>query len=370
MNDSDSEYELNDDNEYFIDDNFDSSSLSSYSVSSEENEDFNQPSSSNQILSNAFNLEENKYSNDAESILLLCPEKIIQDNKIINFKKIMLNVITTHLTTDEMLIVYSIYNYNKNLLLERNKILNEYILINVILNHFNIIILNNTTKIFPEIPWNTNTKKYQKNYKQILEKYDFTNFIKNNKCTKKDLNKPKHLIKAITNGFIFYIKNITLLNKDLFKDKTDDLNEFKKMILKNEKSIFCSDENLQLISDWLSNLTKRILMFNFSNFIMNNKQEKNSISFKKNIEDEIYIIINIIFYLIIILNNENKLIKNNFDYTKLKVFLTFNYKNTFIENLLENNIFKIIIEYIYKNKNNKIFLCKKKYLKFLNKNFL
>lgn len=362
------------DSEYLIENNNDTSSEEGLdldkkkeidSETESEEEMFNKENKEKQIKKK-LNIEEH-LNNENESILILSSQKEIKDNKIIHSKKIMINVFTSSFTTNENLIINSIFNYNSDLLLQRNKTLNEYILVMIILNCFNIEIINNTIKMFPEIPWNKNSKKYRNNFSEIINLYDFKSFIKGNKCKKKNLKKPKNLIRCIINGFVFYIKNITLLEKQIFKDKEEKLEEFKNIILKDENSIFCEDENLKIISNWLTNLVKRILLFNFSIFILN---KKTNLSYKKNIEEEVYIILNIIFYLIIILNNEKKLNKNKMDADKLKTFLIFNYRDTCIKNIIENDIFKIIIEYIYKNKNKKIFLCKKKYLQSLKENFI
>lgn len=369
MNNSSSDDEIFENSEYYIKNYNDiCDNYSSTDESENETENEIEQETEHEHKNNILNLEDEQNFNDNEVILTLSSKKIIQENKIIHFKKIMLNVITNNnFTTNEILIIHSIYNYNKHLLLQRNKILNEFILINIILNHFNIIILNNTTKILPEIPWNKNNKKYKNNYKEIISNYDFKKFIKNNKCEKVNFNSTKNLIKGIINGFVFYIKNLILLNKEIFVNiKEEELNDFINIIIKNTESIFCKDEKLQIISDWLCNILKRILIFNFSKFIL---QKDESVLFKKILEEEVYIILNIIFYLIIILNNEKKINKYGINNEKLKLFLIYNYKNTLIEEILENKIFKIIIEYIYKNKNKKIFLCKKKYLKFLNDNF-
>lgn len=312
---------------------------------------------------------------DIEPIYTLCKSTEIQYNKKIQFIKQMFNyLLKDNFTFTENLIIHSIYNHNVKCLLIRNKTFKEFVLIIIILNKFNIrftkILIKN---IFQDIPINEYSKKFIKIKNEINENFEFSDYIKNFKLyeIENDSNKilPK-LIKQHVNGFIFYLKNqiiipcnyVNIIEYNCNKITVENIQELSNIIIKNKNSIFCNDENLQIISSWLTNILKNIMIFNIY-AIKNNYTQ--IINIHKSFDSQIHILINIFIYIIIIYNNNAILDKCKYKKHKIKRFLCVNYNCKVIHDVINNKTLPLVLKYIHETKLKKNMFSSRKYFKMI-----
>lgn len=312
---------------------------------------------------------------DTEPIYTLSKSTEIQYNKKIQFIKQMFNyLLKDNFTFTESLIIHSIYNHNVRCLLIRNKTFKEFVLILSILDKFHIkftkVLIKN---VFQDIPLNEHSKKFIKIKKEINENFDFTNYIKNFKLyeTPNDSNKqiPK-LIKYYVNGLIFYLKNqitipcnyLNIINNTYNKITVEDIDELSNIIIKDKNSIFCNDEHLQMISSWITNILKNIMIFNIY-AIKNNYTQ--IINIHKSFDSQIHILINIFIYIIIIYNNNSVLEKCKYKKYKIKRFLCVNYNNDLINQVLNNKTLPIVLKHIHETKLKKNIFSSRKYFRMI-----
>jgi hypothetical protein len=312
---------------------------------------------------------------DAESIFTLSKKIEIQNNKKIQFIKQMFNYLLKNFTFTETLIIHSIYNHNVKCFLIRNKTFKEYVLIMTILNHFYIKFTKNIlNNIFDNIPLHETSKKFIKLSEEINTNFNFTDFIKTYSYEDENLKYIPKLIKHYVNGFLFYLKNMLILhhnNKNfiqLYNISKSDINDILNILLKDKNTSFCNDENLKLLSTWISYIIKKLLIYNLTCI---NNNYTNTINIKKSFETQIQILLNIFVYLIIIYNSPLILNKENFDKKKIEKFLLFQFSNKdIIISFITHKKLNIILKHLYENNLKKNIFSSRKFIRILYKNLI
>lgn len=310
---------------------------------------------------------------DSESVITLSKKLEIQNNKKIQFIKQMFNYLLKNFTPTEFLIVHSIYNHNIQCFMIRNKTFKEYVLLLNILKHLCICFTKSILEnIFEEVPINGSSKKFLKLNSEINSNFNFNTFKKKHTCEENVSMKyiPKQ-IKYYVNGFLFYLKNIITLEHNYskfmkkFNISIDNIISIRKIILKNENNSFCSDEHMKILSKWISNILKNILIYNI--YCIRHKYQ-NTIDIRKSFDTQVQILINIFIYIIILYNSPILLTKEKYDKKKLEIFLTCNYRNkNIIIDFIKNKYLIMILKYIYENNFKKNIFSSRKFIRMLYK---
>lgn len=290
---------------------------------------------------------------DFEPILTLSKTVDILQNKKIQVIKQRLNILLEpFFTQQEQFIIHSIYNLNKDCLLQRNKILKEYKLIKIILELFSIRFSTHIVQgIFPPIPWLDTSKKSKKIIKEIKETFAFKQFCQLYDITfdTQQNNIRSYIYIKIVNGISLILKNILIIKKqqqhmiEFYQKKNIIISDLEKTIdlfLENRNNCFCRDMNLTLFTSWLSNLVKKLLVFILSKSF---DVEQKVLYDKQKLETQIYITINYIFWIITILHTSNK-----YDNVKILLLLTLHMQdNKRILELLKDKNFYYLINYFF-----------------------
>lgn len=312
---------------------------------------------------------------DSESIYTLSKKIEIQNNKKIQFIKQMFNYLLKNFTFTESLIIHSIYNHNVKCFLIRNKTFKEYVLILNILDHLYIKFTKNILEnIFDNIPINETSKKFIKLNNEINNTFDFTAFKEKYSFEDKNIKYIPKQIKYYINGFLFYLKNIVLLQhnqKILMKTYNltkEDIDSVKDILIKDINNSFCNDDNIKIISKWMTNIIKNLMVFNV--YCIKNNQP-NTINIKKSFDTQIQILINLFIYLIILYNSPMMLMKENFDKKKIEIFLSFNYRDqSVIKEFIKNKNLTIILKYLYEHKLKKNIFSSRKFIRIIYKHLI
>lgn len=341
-------------------------------------EDYDENDENYNIEDNNIQCKDEKFilEKDSESIFTLSKKTEIQNNKKIQFIKQMFNYLLKNFTFTESLIIHSIYNHNVKCFLIRSKIFKEYILILNILNHLYIKFTKTISyNIFNNIPISDNSKKFIKINNEIKENFDFTEF-KQKYSYEEDTNTkiiPK-LIKYYVNGFLFYLKNLLILPHnytkimELYNMSKENIDEVTNILLEDPNCSFCNDPNLKILSDWISNIIKKLFLYNI--YAVKNNYS-NSINIKKIFDTQVHILINIFLYLIIICNTPYILYKEKMEKKKIEIFLTYNFRDQeIIMNFIKNKQLIKVLKYVYETKFNKNMFSSKKFVRFFYKHLL
>lgn len=318
---------------------------------------------------------------DYEPIVTLSNNGDVQNNKKIQFIKHMINnLIVQHFTTQESLIIHSIYNFNRDCLLKRNKLFKEYTLILIILNVFSIKFTNYLTLVlFPQIPCLNSSKKIKKINNEILLNYVFKDFAHKNNG--RDLDKVVTSIDKIEmyiKGFVFYFKNQllikahaeTIIEYSISVSNHSDLNEemissFTKQYFGIEDTDFCMNKQFQLIIDWFNLKVKNLIVYNLKENL--NQSGLYLVNNKKPIDYQIHCFMYIIFKMIILIHEFNLTSHSSFkievtEIKKITKFLYFEFANTPIQKMIHEPVFYILLRYCLEKKFKKISLSTKKYI--------
>lgn len=283
------------------------------------------------------------------SVLTLSKSFEIQNNNKIQFIKKMIDIITRdYFTYQENLTIHLVYNYNTNCLFLRTKLFMQYILILNFLKKYKIILPEYIRKlIFPKTPIKYGSKKYLKLNNEIKKHYKF-NIVVDNSLNEKD---------CLINGIIFYLKNYILLNKSELNSEKNNI--FIEKYL-DPNNVFLEGKKTILISNWLNNLIKKIILFNHKTHIEQNK----SIILKKinkNFEYQILSAFSIIAKFVLKLKRiENTKEQDKFiffkrldlfnEYVNIKTFIVLDYENTFIYKMISEEIFINFLNNFLQNK--------------------
>jgi len=266
---------------------------------------------------------------DFESVITLSNlSDIVHNKKIQQIKQVIDSLLINSFLIEERIQIHSIYNYNLPCLQKRNRFLQEFVLILSFLENHCIKFTDNILNlVFPKIiPRHYKKKRIEKIKTYVNTNFNFSDF--NNKIILHENILTQEIEKYIF-GFLFYIKNKTLLYKpDIFTKK--EHTTLCSILLYNKNNLFCFDHNLKKINIWLTNLVRNLLIYN-----MYNLYNTTSHVFKKknNIEYHVNIALRIIINFIISVHNCEK----NYEYIKL--FLLYNDNLGIGEKLIKNKIF-------------------------------
>lgn len=276
---------------------------------------------------------------DFESVVTLSTSNdIVFNKKIQQIKQTIDTLLSSSFTLEECVKIHSIYNFNLSCLLNRNRFLQEFVLILVFMEHIGICFTKQIlTMVFPKMLVTPKKKNYEKIKNRICQKFDFSQFIVDQQSENK--NELSLKIEKYSSGILFYIKNRVLLKKENEFTKEDQL-ELAKMLLKNKNNSFISDPKLRLFNTWLSDLIKNVIIYNMYNIYSNNK---NTMFFNKKKTIEYHI--NISLRIVLTLLTDVYLPSKDRKYISLFLFYRDDENGT-IEKLVQNNLFQHIIKEI------------------------
>lgn len=311
-----------------------------YYESESEEEDFNEEyhidiGNDFNIVSNIKEKRENEtkreiyIKDDYESVITLSNlADIVHNKKIQQIKQVIDTLLINSFLIEERIQIHSIYNYNLTCLQKRNRFLQEFVLILSFLENSGIKFTENILNlVFPKIvPHHYKKKRFEKIKTYVNKNFNFSDF--NNKIILQENILTQEIQKYIF-GFLFYIKNKTLLYKDNGFTKNEQI-LLCNILLSGKNNLFCFDYNLKKINNWLTNLVRNLLIYN-----MYNLYNTSSHVFKKknNIEYHINTVLRIIINFIISVHNCEK----NYEYIKL--FLLYNDNTGIGEKLIKNKMF-------------------------------
>lgn len=299
------------------------------------------------------------------------------NHKKINDKKSKLFYFSENiLSSQEQIILHTLYNFNITSLDAKTKRYSEYYLMEILLCHFNIKLLTIFKKnLFLRIPWGSINKNKKNIITYILKTYDFNNFLIRynniNKNIEESLfSETSNNIILYCNGILFYLKKYIIvlldiypyfikniptplyLNKSNIRIKVfnnicssnniyfgiESIREVHDLLMINEREIF-NNNIINKCSEHLSLLIKNLIVLNI--YINTNNAENKYYTFddKINIEKQV----EISFYFIIFLINY--IFKNKFksDYKekiiiiKIKKFLSQDQYKDILETVFSNN---------------------------------
>lgn len=286
-----------------------------------------------------FNTEKLYIKDDFESVITLSNSSdIILNKKIQQIKQTIDTLLASSFTLEENIKIHSIYNFNLACLQNRNRFLQEYVLIIMFLEHIGICFSKNMLSlVFPKMLIIPKKRNFERIKEYITSKFVFTDFNQylNNG------NENNNLIKKIekySSGVIFYIKNRLLLYKDEEFSKMEQ-NELCDILMKNKNNPFVSDPKLLFIIEWLSGLVKNLLVYNMYN-IYSNQPNIYFFNKKKSIDYHISFCLRIV---ICFLNMAETV---NIDNKYITVFLLYTDKHGIIKQLLNNKMFQFILKEI------------------------
>lgn len=277
---------------------------------------------------------------DFESVITLSNSSdIILNKKIQQIKQTIDTLLASSFTLEENIKIHSIYNFNLTCLQNRNRFLQEYVLILMFLEHIGICFSKNMLSlVFPKMLILPKKRNFERIKEYISNKFVFTNF---NQYLINNEGEDNILIKKIekySSGVIFYIKNRLLLYKDEDFSKAEQ-SELCDLLMKNKNNAFISDPKLLLIVEWLSGLVKNLLVYNMYN-IYSKQPGIYYFNKKKSIDYHISFCLRIV---ICFLNNVETV---NNDNKYLTVFLLYSDKHGIIKHLLTNRMFQFILKEI------------------------
>jgi hypothetical protein len=278
---------------------------------------------------------------DFESVITLSNSSdIILNKKIQQIKQTIDTLLSSSFTLEENIKIHSIYNFNLTCLQNRNRFLQEYVLILMFLEHIGICFSKNMLSlVFPKMLIIPKKRNFERIKSYITSKFVFTNF--NQYLTTNHEKEDNTLIKKIekySSGVIFYIKNRLLLYKDEEFSKAEQT-ELCDILMKNKNNAFISDPKLLLIVEWLSGLVKNLLVYNMYN-IYSKQPGIYYFNKKKSIDYHISFCLRIV---ICFLNNVETV---NNDNKYITLFLLYSDKHGIIKQLLNNKMFQFILKEI------------------------
>lgn len=273
---------------------------------------------------------------DFESVITLSNSSdIILNKKIQQIKQTIDTLLSTSFTLEECVKIHSIYNFNLSCLQNRNRFLQEFVLILIFMEHIGICFTKHIlTLVFPKMLIVPKKKNFERIKNYIGSRFDFSNFdssIKNEQQNKFSIKVEKY-----ASGVLFYIKNRILLGKETNFSKDDQI-ALANLLLKNKNIPFLGDTKIQSFNSWLSGLMKNIMIYNMYN-IYNNDKDVFIFNKKKTIEYQIGVALRIVLcFMTDVINTSSE--------TKyLKFFLFYRDDKSCFEEIVNNNLFQVIIK--------------------------
>lgn len=277
---------------------------------------------------------------DFESVVTLSNSSdIVLNKKIQQIKQTIDTLLSTCFTLEENIKIHSIYNFNLSCLQNRNRFLQEFVLIIVFLEYMGMCFSKTTLSlVFPKMLIVPKKKNFERIKNYIISKFIFTDFILNETLINNNENSLLQKIEKYSASILFFIKNRLLLYKESEFSK-EEQNELCDLLMKNKNNTFVSDPKLQAIISWLSYLVKNLILYNIYN-IHDKKNKYYYFNKKKTIEYHISLSLRIIICFmssIDVIDNETKYIN---------LFLLYRDENNLIKPLLENRMFQSILKEI------------------------
>lgn len=289
---------------------------------------------------------------DFESVVTLSTaSEITLNKKIQQIRQTIDTLLSSTFTLGESIKIHSIYNFNPKCLQNRNKFLQEFVLIIVFLEHIGICFTKHIASlVFPKMLIFPKKKNYEKTKVNILSSFNFENF---ESCNEKD--EVSLLVQKHAAGLFFYIKNrLLLLEEDEFT--SDEKKTLLRLLLSSKELTFVSDPKLQIGIQWVTRLMRNLIVFNFHTLY----NDPNGFVFKKKKTKEYFINT----ALRIVLSFISECNSSSFESKTIRCFLLYHDESNYGEALINNSTFQIIIKSILTK------FKKEETLKFFKKQFV
>lgn len=277
---------------------------------------------------------------DFESVITLSNSSdIILNKKIQQIKQTIDTLLSTSFTLEECVKVHSIYNFNLGCLQNRNRFLQEFVLILIFMEHIGICFTKHIlTLVFPKMLIVPKKKNFERIKNYITSRFDFSNFDSPNKNEFQNEIQNEICIKVekYSSGVLFYIKNRILLGKEDNFSKDDQMT-LANLLLKNKNNPFISDPKIQSFNSWLSGLMKNIIIYNMYN-IYNDNEDMFVFNKKKTIEYQIGVALRIVLCFMLDIVNVSAETKY------IKFFLFYRDEQSTMEKIVNNELFQTIIK--------------------------
>ncbi|QKE44586.1 hypothetical protein Yalta_139 [Yalta virus] len=272
---------------------------------------------------------------DFESVITLSNSSdIVLNKKIQQIKQTIDTLLSTSFTLEECVKVHSIYNFNLSCLQNRNRFLQEFILILIFMEHIGICFTKHILSlVFPKMLIVPKKKNYERIKNYIVSRFDFSNF--DTPEHKQTQNVFSIKIDKYASGVLFYIKNRILLGKEIDYTKEDQV-VLSNLLLKNKNNPFISDPKLRSFNTWLSGLMKNLVMYNM--YHIYNNDDIFVFNKKKTIEYHIGVALRIVLCFMTDVTNISAETKY------IKFFLFYRDDKSCFEEIVLNPLFQHIIK--------------------------